>query len=151
MNALQTDVSGVLLYLFINLLLFFLLLLLLFLSLSLFCTLGIPANVSADQLRSILESNFDIGKVSVTKDGTCASYKWTVEWTSNGGDQPALAVNGSGLIGNKISIKAYTIENGGLFLRPIPGDMLRVAEAKQQVKKIAIDFRVDAFKVKPCH
>ena len=125
--------------------------LLLLLLLLLFRRLGIPANVSADQLRSILESNFDIGKVSVTKDGTCASYKWTVEWTLNGGDQPALAVNGSGLIGNKISIKAYTIENGGLFLRPIPGDLLRVAETKQQVKSISVDFRVDTFKVKHCH
>ena len=131
--------------------LFICLLLLLLLLLLLFRRLGIPANVSADQLRSILESNFDIGKVSVTKDGTCASYKWTVEWTSNGGDQPALAVNGSGLIGNKISVKAYTIENGGLFLRPIPGDLLRVAETKQQVKSISVDFRVDTFKVKHCH
>ena len=143
MNELQTDVNGIFVkfyfYLFVHLYLF------IYYYQYYYLSLGIPANVSADQLRSILESNFDIGKVSVTKLGTCASYKWTVEWTSSGGDQPALAVNGSGLIGNKVSIKAYTIENGGLFLRPIPGDMLRVAETKQQVKSISIDFRVVAF------
>ena len=32
-----------------------------------------------------------------------------------------------------MSIKAFTIDDGGLFLRPIPGDMLRVAERKPQV------------------
>ena len=32
-----------------------------------------------------------------------------------------------------MSIKAVTIDDGGLFLRPIPGDMLRVAERKPQV------------------
>ena len=53
---------------------------------------------------------------------------------TTGGDQPTIAVNGTGLTGNKVSIKASTIDDGGLFLRPIPGDMLRVAENKPQVK-----------------
>lgn len=52
---------------------------------------------------------------------------------TTGGDQPALVVDGNGLTGNNVSIKAVTIDDGGLFLRPIPGDMLRVAERKPQV------------------
>ena len=98
------------------------------------CPQDIPASVSAYELKSILESNFNIGKVSVSKEGTCAEAKWTVEWATTGGDQPALEVNGTGLTGNMVSVKARTISNGGLFLRPIPGDMLRVAETKPQVK-----------------
>ena len=94
---------------------------------------GIPANISAEQLKSTLESNFNIGKVSVSGFGTCASYSWTIEWATTGGDQPALVVDGNGLTGNNVSIKAVTIDDGGLFLRPIPGDMLRVAERKPQV------------------
>lgn len=101
-----------------------------------FCFEGIPANISADELKSILESNFNIGKVSVSRVGSCASYNWTVEWATTGGDQPTITVDGTGLTGNKVSIKAVTIDDGGLFLRPIPGDMLRVAEIKPQVGKI---------------
>jgi len=95
--------------------------------------LDIPANVSADEFKSILENNFNIGKVSVSRVGTCASYNWTVEWATTGGDQPAITVNGTGLTGNNVSMKAVTIDDGGLFLRPIPGDMLRVAEIEAQV------------------
>ena len=90
--------------------------------------------MSADDLKSILENNFNVGKVSVTRVGTCASYNFTVEWATTGGDQPAVEVNGTGLTGNKVSIKARTIDDGGMFLRPILGDMLRVAETEPQVE-----------------
>lgn len=99
-----------------------------------FLLLDIPANVSTEELKSVLESNFNIGKVSVSGVGTCASYTWTVEWATTGGDQPAITVDGTGLTGNNVSIKAVTSDDGGLFLRPIPGDMLRVAENKPQVR-----------------
>ena len=98
-----------------------------------FPILDIPANVSADEFKSILESNFNIGKVSVSRVGTCASYNWIVKWATTGGDQPAISVNGTGLTGNNVSMKAVTIDDGGMFLRPIPGDMLRVAEIEPQV------------------
>lgn len=98
-----------------------------------FCFVDVPANVSAGDLKSILESNFNIGKVSVSRVGTCASSKWTVEWATTGGDQPTITVDGTSLTGNNVSIKAVTIDDGGMFLRPIPGDMLRVAEIKPQV------------------
>lgn len=94
----------------------------------------VPANISGNELKSVLENNFKIGQVSVSRVGTCASHNWTVEWVTTGGDQPTIAVNGTGLTGNKVSIKASTIDDGGLFLRPIPGDMLRAAENKPQVK-----------------
>ena len=98
-----------------------------------FLFLAIPADVSADEFKSILESNFNIGKVSVSRVGTCASSNWIVEWATTGGDQPTLTVNGTGLTGNNVSMKAVTIDDGGMFLRPIPGDMLRVAEIEPQV------------------
>lgn len=44
-----------------------------------------------------------------------------------------MSVDGTGLTGNNVSIKAVTVEDGGMFLRPIPGDMLRVAEIQPQV------------------
>jgi len=56
-----------------------------------------------------------------------------VEWATTGGDQPTITVNGTGLTGNKVSVKAATIDDGGMFLRPIPGDMLRAAEIEPQV------------------
>ena len=99
----------------------------------LFCLLDIPADVSANEFKSILESNFSIGKVSVSRVGTCASYSWTVEWATTGGDQPTITVNGTGLTGNRVLVKAVTIDDGGMFLRPIPGDMLRAAEIEPQV------------------
>ena len=92
-------------------------------------------NVSQDKLQFILENNFNIGKVSVNRVGTCASSSWTVEWATTGGDQPFIEVNGTCLTGNSVSVQATTIDDGGLFLRPIPGDMLRVAEMKPQVRE----------------
>lgn len=56
-----------------------------------------------------------------------------MEWATTGGDQPTVSVDGTGLTGNNVSIKAVTVDDGGMFLRPIPGDMLRVAEIEPQV------------------
>lgn len=41
-------------------------------------------------------------------------------------------------MGNNVSVQATTIDDGGLFLRPIPGDMLRVAEMKPQVREAVL-------------
>ena len=51
-----------------------------------------------------------------------------------------MAVDGTGLTGNMVLIKARTINDGGMFLRPVPGDMLRVAETKPQVLTVPFFF-----------
>ena len=94
---------------------------------------GIPANASAEHLKTVLENNLATGAVSVTRLGSCAGYQWEVEWSSTGGDQPTISVDGTGLTGNEVSINASVIDDGGLFLGPIPGDMLRLAEPEPQV------------------
>ena len=71
-----------------------------------------------------------------------------MEWATTGGDQPSITVDGTGLTGNYVSIKAVTIDDGGMFLRPIPGDMLRVAEIKPQVGGNSIPRRISKDYVK---
>lgn len=39
-----------------------------------------------------------------------------------------------------MSIGAYTIDDGGMVLGPIPGDMLRVVESKPQVYDFFLRF-----------
>lgn len=93
----------------------------------------IPANISAEDLKTLLEDNFDVGKVNVTRVGSCAGFQWTVEWSSKGGDQPIISVDGTCLIGSGVFINVSVIDDGGLFLSPIPGDLLRLAASEPQV------------------
>lgn len=56
------------------------------------CAAGIPAAVSASDLQFALQSLEETGQVSVTREGTCAGYSWTIKWKSPGGKQPLLQV-----------------------------------------------------------
>ena len=95
-------------------------------------------------LKSLLQTNFAIGRVNVTRSGSCAGYQWTIEWNSLGGNQPDFSVNGSNLSGNDVSATVETLDDGGMFLRPIPGDMLRVAEPKPQVAQHSLKLLANA-------
>ncbi|XP_048585401.1 fibrocystin-L isoform X2 [Nematostella vectensis] len=99
---------------------------------------GLPVDISSDDLKSSLEENLDIGKVSVSRIGTCAGYTWIIEWATTGGDQPDILVNGTSLTGKDVTVITETVTDGGMFLRPIPGDMLRVAEPNPQVR-VSVD------------
>ena len=88
------------------------------------------------ELEYWLEENYDIGDIEVTTDGTCSSRSWYVSWLERGGDQDTLVVSGSGLIqviGDNASVIIETVIDGGVFMRPFRGDMLRRPEPHPQV------------------
>ncbi|XP_028395269.1 fibrocystin-L-like [Dendronephthya gigantea] len=92
----------------------------------------ISLNTTGEQLKKMLEDNFDVGTVVVTKTEKCYYAKWKVSWTSKPGLQPLLHVNTSKLFGNKVSFKNSQTE-GGLFYNKIPGEFLRMPSKKPQV------------------
>lgn len=67
------------------------------------------------------------------RDGTCAGFQWKVTWQTSGGDHPPMQVSGGSLSGNEVTIAVQTIQNGGLFLDPIPGEFLRMPHSSEQV------------------
>ena len=93
----------------------------------------------ASEIEKLLEQNYDIGDIEVTTDGTCNGRWWDINWLERGGDQDPLVVNGSGLIqviGNNASVAVETIIDGGVFMRPFRGDMLRLLKENPQVSII---------------
>ena len=54
-------------------------------------------------------------------------------WETQGGDQPAMQANGEGLRGSEPKVNIETMIDGGVWLRPIRGDMLRLPEYEPQV------------------
>ena len=93
----------------------------------------------ASEIEKLLEQNYDIGDIEVTTDGTCNGRWWDINWLERGGDQDPLIVNGSGLIqviGNNASVAVETIIDGGVFMRPFRGDMLRLLKEYPQVSII---------------
>ena len=93
-------------------------------------------NATSLEVETWLEQNYDIGDIDVTTDGTCYSRWWDIKWLERGGDQDPLVVNGSGLIqevGNSTSTNVETEIDGGVFMRPFRGDMLRLPKEYPQV------------------
>ena len=99
---------------------------------------SIPFNATTSELETWLEENYDIGDIRVTPgDITCNGRWWNIEWLERGGDQDPLVVNESGLIqevGNNASVSVETVTDGGVFMRPFRGDMLRLLKKSPQVK-----------------
>lgn len=54
---------------------------------------GIESGVTAEKLRSLLETLPGMGAVSVTRVGLCHSYVWTIDWLQVGGDRPDIIIN----------------------------------------------------------
>lgn len=71
----------------------------------------------------------------VSRFGTCSGYSWEIEWVGIGGDQPEMRVDGLGLYAPEVQIAVSTQVDGGTWLRPLRGDMLRVTENLPQVKR----------------
>ena len=67
------------------------------------------------------------------RTGHCAKYEWKFTWTSHGGNHPEMQVNASGVSGVDVVTTVKTIEDGGLFLDPIPGEFVRIPASKPQV------------------
>ena len=76
---------------------------------------------------------FSPSEFSVDRNGTCAGYFWVVEWAELGGDIPEMVVDGSGLYGEQVAIFVIPMLDGGTWLRPLRGDILRTPESEPQV------------------
>jgi len=93
-------------------------------------------NAGASILETWLEETLDTGDVEVTEGGTCHEVTYNIRWLERGGDQESLVVNGSGLtqeVGNNTDAVVETITDGGVFLRPLTGAMLRIPKKDPQV------------------
>ena len=94
----------------------------------------IPVNSTGEQMKELLENGFsDQGGFTVTRSGSCAGYKWLVRWTARGGDQPTMNITDSDLAGVNASVTLNQRTEGGVFFRPLRGDMLRLPETSPQV------------------
>ena len=93
-------------------------------------------NAEGSTLETWLEETFNVGDVEVLKSGTCEEVTYNIRWLERGGDQEPLVVDGSGLmqeLGNNSYAVVETVTNGGVFLRPFGGDMLRLPKKDPQV------------------
>ncbi|XP_036904303.1 fibrocystin-L isoform X2 [Sturnira hondurensis] len=95
---------------------------------------GLPAAVSAADLRFALQSLEGVGPVSVTREGTCAGYSWTITWRSRYGKQDLLQIDDSNLTGEKASVTVRKTKEGGLFRQRVLGDLLRTPSQQPQVE-----------------
>uniref|UniRef100_A0A8C0PGW1 Fibrocystin-L n=1 Tax=Canis lupus familiaris TaxID=9615 RepID=A0A8C0PGW1_CANLF len=95
---------------------------------------GLPATVSATELQFALQSVEKVGRVSVTREGTCAGYSWNIKWRSSCGKQDLLQINDSHVIGEKANMTVMKIKEGGLFRQRILGDLLRTPSQQPQVE-----------------
>ena len=69
----------------------------------------------------------------MSRSGSCTGYSWTIDWTSRSGDRPQMGVDGDDLVGSDLDITVETPTNGGTWIRPLRGDMLRLPETEPQV------------------
>lgn len=59
---------------------------------------GLPATASAPDLQFALQSVEEVGRVSVTREGTCSGYSWNIKWRSRCGKQNLLQVPSAGFV-----------------------------------------------------
>ncbi len=104
----------------------------------LFISSDIKSDVSAKDLNVLLSTELAIGELQVSRDGTCAGYGWTIEWTGIGGNKPLIGVDGQSLIGDNVTISSSTLSDGGLLLGPVPAEFLRTPEPLPQVGYIIV-------------
>ncbi|XP_045037491.2 fibrocystin-L [Desmodus rotundus] len=95
---------------------------------------GLPAAVSAADLRFALQSLEGVGLVSVTREGTCAGYSWTIKWRSRRGKQDLLQIDDSNIVGENASMTVRKVKEGGLFRQRVLGDLLRTPSRQPQVE-----------------
>ncbi|XP_011607160.2 fibrocystin-L isoform X2 [Takifugu rubripes] len=96
---------------------------------------GLSVDIDENDLKYALEGIEGMGQLNVQWQGTCRSPKWRVEWLTNPGDQPLIQVNDSSVFGGtNIVVSAKEKKKGGLLMRSIAGDLLRVWESKPQVE-----------------
>ncbi|XP_071999868.1 fibrocystin [Engystomops pustulosus] len=104
---------------------------------------GIPVHVSPNHLRDLLIRNADhvtrpyinVTDFTINKDvNMCHKIVWTLTWKNMTGDLPNfLQVYAENLTGLQPSVTTRVVYDGGVFIRPIFGDMLCTANLLPQV------------------
>lgn len=69
----------------------------------------------------------------VTGGQGCKGRWWDIAWDTRGADIPSMAADGTNLQGSDPMVAVVTLVDGGMWLRPLRGDMLRLPELSPQV------------------
>ena len=95
----------------------------------------IPSNIDADTLEMLLEANLkDEGGFLVSPESEeCTGYSWQVHWETRGGDMEPIGVDISNLDGDGVEYTVTTLLDGGTWIRPFGGEMLRLPMTEPQV------------------
>ena len=103
--------------------------------------LDIPLNTTAEEMKALLEDNFDVGEIEVKISNgypKCNAYRWRVDWLTKAGKQPDVMINASKVMGVDVQDR-NEITEGGLFYKKIPGEFLRVITKEPQVWYLRFD------------
>ena len=65
--------------------------------------------------------------------GGCEGRWWDVAWDTREADIPSMTTDGTNLVGSDPMVSVVTMVDGGMWLRPLRGDMLRLPEVDPQV------------------
>ncbi|XP_037698842.1 fibrocystin isoform X3 [Choloepus didactylus] len=104
---------------------------------------GVPVDISAGDLRMLLQNNADdftsrylnVSDLNVKEDlSSCYEHVWTLSWSTQIGDLPNfIRVSNENLTGVNTAATTRVLYDGGVFLGPIFGDMLVTAHQHPQV------------------
>ena len=95
---------------------------------------NISADISSENLKKEMEKAFpNQGGFEVVRLGGCFGYKWQLTWSNKGGDQLPMEVSNARLVGDFPTVQLETVTDGGVWMSPIRGDMLRLPETQPQV------------------
>ncbi|NXI52472.1 PKHD1 protein, partial [Chloroceryle aenea] len=110
---------------------------------------GVSVHISSHHLRKLLQDNvdsstapyFNTSDFIVTKDSkSCYENIWTLTWKTKTGDLPnVINVSAENLTGLKPTISSHVVYDGGVFIRPIFGDMLATFNNETQVVVLVND------------
>eukprot|EP00117_Sycon_ciliatum_P037364 scpid335/ scgid27970/ Fibrocystin-L; Polycystic kidney and hepatic disease 1-like protein 1 len=91
----------------------------------------------ASELKTQLEALPGVGSVDVTYRAhdsmMCSGGKWSIEFQSQPGDLPGMSILSHNVSGTDVKVTVSQDVDGGIFLAPIPGDMLMTVEEDPQV------------------
>lgn len=95
---------------------------------------NVSATLTEGEMKGALEAGLpDEGGFTLSRAGLCTGYSWTVTWASRPGDHPLMVTDGSRLEGLMAQVSVEWSVDGGVWMRPLRGDMLRLPELNPQV------------------
>ncbi|KAM6974364.1 PKHD1 like 1, tandem duplicate 1, partial [Tautogolabrus adspersus] len=101
---------------------------------------GLSVDISEEDMMYALQGIAGMGQVNVKQRGNCRRPHWWVKWLTNPGNQPLIKVNSSMVVGNKPNVFVRERTRGGVRMRILPADLLRVPEPKTQVMVLINDI-----------